>query len=91
MKTENVLILVGAVFIGYWLLKKKQNIISLDPPMNLNKNNETKTIVLDLTQKKPNRASMSQSFYDEFKGSGYDTSKFSTVAPPSVRVKNNLF
>lgn len=89
MKTENVLILLGVGFIGYWLLKKRQNIIDVNTPIS--KSEEPKTIILDLSNKKNTRMSMKKSFYDDFRGTGYNTSKFATVSPPTVTVKNTNF
>jgi hypothetical protein len=85
MKLSNVLLVGGVIFVGYLIFRKKPTIIDVKPDI-LPKNNEAKTIVLNLSepQKKIN------TFYDDVYVRDYNASKFSTVAPPSVTIKSNF-
>jgi hypothetical protein len=86
MKIENVLIIGGLGIIAYWLLKKQPKVVDINPPMEEPKKEEAKTIYLDLSDKrKKNRNVFPNSFVRDF-----DASKFRTVAPPMVVVKESF-
>ncbi len=98
MKIENVLIVGGLIFIGYWLLKKPKNKVQ----ENVNKSPEDvledvrskpRNLVLNLSDIKERPISNSNNgFYDEFlTNNGYNTSKFSTIAPAQVTVKRGFY
>jgi len=89
MKTENIILIAGLGFIAYWLTRRNPTIIDNSNGMtNTNKpidletdDTDSKTIVLDMRPKTKREA-----FVDPFR-KGYNTSKFATVAPPSVTVR----
>jgi len=82
MKIENVIIIGGLGFLAYWLLKKQPKVIDINPTMEDTKNEEPKTIYLDLSNRNKKRNLFPESFVRDF-----DASKFRTVAPPSVVIK----
>lgn len=91
MKTENILLLGGLAFVGYWLFKKyKPKTIDVTEPQMLNttnnNNQEPKTIILDLKNNRMSRTETRQAFLSPFH-KGYDASKFATVAPPMVKIQ----
>jgi len=83
MKAENLLLVLGVGFIGYWLFKKPTKVIDINPQMELD-NEEPKTIVLDLNKTK------NGGLFPDNMVNDYNASKFSTVAPPSVTVKRQF-
>ena len=87
MRLSNLLLLVGgAMVVGYLLSKRKPKVIDVEPDILKKDVEKPRTIVLNLSepQKKVN------TFYDDVYVRDYNSSKFSTVAPPSVTIKSNL-
>ena len=86
MKLSNVLIIGGAIAIGYFLLRKKPKVINVEPDITKKDVEKPRTIVLNLSepQKKVN------TFYDDVYVRDFNSSKFSTVAPPMVTIKSNF-
>lgn len=82
METRNLLLLGGLVFVAYWLLKKTDKVIDVNPDILPKAKDEPKTIFLNLnqTQKKANY------FYDDMFAKDFDTSSFKTVSPPMYEV-----
>lgn len=105
MKTENILIIGGLAFLAYWLLKKNKIVEELKPKElkatseigseqvkaePKSNPNSKKTVFINLSLKEKPRTSMSKSFYEDFFGEGFDTSKFGTIAPPKTTVQNRF-
>jgi hypothetical protein len=85
MKLTNVLLVGGAIYIGYWLLKKKPTIIDVKPDI-LPKKEEAKTIILNLnTNETPKKVN---TFYEDAFVRDYNSSQMATVSPPLVTIKN---
>jgi hypothetical protein len=84
MKAENVLLIVGIGFIAYWLAKKPNKVIDIDPPMEIDvdKVEEPKTIVLDL-----NKTGRNEGLYPESMVKDYNASVMGTIAPPRTFIK----
>jgi hypothetical protein len=82
MKTENILLIGGLGLIAYWLFKKPKKVIDIDPPMEMQKIEEPKTIVLDLNKTK------NEGLFPESMAKDYDSSLFSTIAPPRYTIKD---
>jgi hypothetical protein len=85
MKAQDLFLIAGVAFVGYWLIKKTPKVIDSTSDVFKNDKEEPKTIVLNLreTPKKGNF------FYEDSFVRDFNTSKFSTVAPPMVVVKQN--
>jgi hypothetical protein len=51
LSTQNILIVAGIGFIGYWLWKRRRKVITIDPKMgeSYKPSEEKKTIILDLS------------------------------------------
>lgn len=87
MKLTNLLLVGGAIYIGYWLFKKKPTIIDVKPDI-LPKKDEAKTIILNLnTNETPKKVN---TFYEDDFVRDYNSSKMATVSPPSVTIKNSF-
>lgn len=78
MEVKDLLLIGGLAFVGYWLFKKTDKIININPDILPKAQEEPKTIFLNLnqTQKKANY------FYDDVFARDFDTSSFKTVSPP---------
>jgi hypothetical protein len=90
MKLENLLLIAGVGFIAYWLVKKPIKVIDIDPPMEseLPKNEERKTIVLDLNKTRRNEGLMrNEGLFPERMAKDFNISPFKTVSPPRYSIK----
>jgi len=83
MKLSDVLLVGGAIAIGYVLLKKKTTIIDVKPDI-LPKKEEAKTIILNLNEK-PKKVN---TFFDDVYVRDYNTSEFTNASPARVTIKN---
>jgi DNA primase catalytic subunit len=82
MEAKEIIILGGLGFLAYLLLKKKDNVIDINPDILPKQEEKPKTIFLNLNepQKKANY------FYDDVFARDFDTSSFKTVSPPRGEV-----
>ena len=79
MKIENLLLLGGLAFIGYWVWKKNPKIIDVsDNPVNTN---QPKTIILNL-----NDVQGRVPVLDSVVNQAYNTKKSATVSPAKVEI-----
>ena len=86
LATENLLILAGIGFIGYWLFKKtKAKTIDLPMGQSYKPAEEKKTIVLDLSGRQNRDVS---SLFPNNMVKDYDTMREKTFAPARTVITN---
>jgi hypothetical protein len=85
LTTENILILSGLGFIGYWLYKKQRRAITIDPKMgeSYKPSEEKKTIVLDISGKRNRDVS---SLFPNNMVRDFDSREIKTFAPARTTI-----